>query len=110
MQTTAIGTRAEKYVALHLRKRGYKLLALNWQTPVCEVDIVAFKADCVYFVEVRYRSSQEQGGGFSTVTRRKLHHMQRAAEIWVRHQQWLGEYTIVVAEVSGSGVIKLAEI
>jgi Holliday junction resolvase-like predicted endonuclease len=43
MKTTLIGNEAEEQVAETLSSDGYKILAQNWRTRVCEIDIVASK-------------------------------------------------------------------
>ena len=51
------GAKAEKHVADYLVRNGFKIVASNWKTKWCEIDIVAKKDECVYFVEVKYRGS-----------------------------------------------------
>ena len=97
-------------MALKLRADGYKLLDLNWRLSACEVDIIAYKDTCVYFVEVRYRATAGQGGGLATLTAKKLHHMRRAAEIWTLQQGWRGEYCLLAAGVDRAGTIELIEL
>ena len=41
------GREAEKVAANYLKKLGYKILAFNWRTRWCEIDIVAQKARAV---------------------------------------------------------------
>ncbi|HEX5456640.1 MAG TPA: YraN family protein [Candidatus Saccharimonadales bacterium] len=95
------GARAEKRTAEYLESAGYKIIGRNWKTKWCEVDIVAEKGKCVYFVEVKYRTSPDQGGGFEYITPRKLRKMELAARSWVEINGWQGEYTLSAAEVSG---------
>jgi uncharacterized protein (TIGR00252 family) len=111
MKTTFIGQNAEARVAKLLEKTGCKILAQNWRTRVCEIDIVASKNKIVYFVEVKYRSSEKQGSGFDYITKKKISQMHFAAEIWVQQNNWEGDYRIAAAEISERGdSIKIVEV
>ena len=98
------GARAEDEVATYLRQRGYTIRDRNWKTPKCEIDIVAEKDGCIYFVEVKYRSNAAQGDGFDYITLAKRRQMAYAAETWVSKHRWQGEYVLSGAAVSGQGM------
>jgi uncharacterized protein (TIGR00252 family) len=95
------GSVAEDSVAEYLSENGFKILDRNWKTKWCEIDIVAKKDACVYFVEVKYRSSDSQGSGFDYITAQKLRKMDLAARSWVEINGWQGEHTLSAAEASG---------
>ncbi|AHB42678.1 Ribonuclease [Candidatus Saccharibacteria bacterium RAAC3_TM7_1] len=78
-----IGDAAETLVTDELRKRGYEVLARNWKTKFCEIDIVARKNDTVYFVEVKHRKNIVRGGGLAAITAKKLRQMKFAAEAYL---------------------------
>ena len=99
--STASGRAAEDAAAEYLKRKGYKILAQNWRTRWCEIDIVAERKNVVYFVEVKYRRSSTQGSGLEYITQRKLAQMQFAAESWVHEQAWRGDYRLSAIEVSG---------
>ncbi len=96
------GAKAEAKVAEYLQNNGYKILDRNWKTPKCEIDIIAKKQTCIYFVEVKYRSNAHQGDGFDYVTSAKQRQMQYAAQMWVAKNNWDDEYCLAAASVSGS--------
>ena len=98
--STTTGRRAEQAATEFLKQRGFKIREQNWKTSLCEIDIVAEKDGCVYFVEVKYRSSNRQGGGLEYITRQKQNHMRRAAEIWIGKNHWPGEVTLSAVAVS----------
>lgn len=102
MNTVSAGRSAEQAVAARLASQGYKVLELNWKTKFAEIDIVAQKAKTMYFVEVKYRRNTYAGDGFDYITHEKLHHMQRAAEAWVKSYGWQGEYALLAASVLGN--------
>lgn len=95
------GQLAEDRVAKYLTSNGYKIIDRNWKTKQCEIDIVARKKNCIYFVEVKYRSSSAQGTGFEYITKTKLQQMEFAGKYWVAVHKWDGEYTLSGASVSG---------
>lgn len=112
MKTAERGQEAEQAVADLLEQHGFEIIDRNWKTRVCEIDIVAQKEDVIYFVEVKYRSSQAQGSGFEYVTDKKLRRMNFAAEVWKQQYSWDGDYRLMAVAVSGSdcGNIQLTEV
>jgi len=96
------GRQAETAAAEYLKKQGYAIVGQNWRTRFCEIDIIAQKGKAVYFCEVKYRRTDNQGGGLEYITLKKFHQMQFAAEAWVHLAGWKGEYQLTAIEVSGS--------
>lgn len=101
MDTTRIGLIAEEAATNFLVQNGYKIIDNNWRTKNCEIDIVACRDKCVYFVEVKYRKQPVQGRGLDYITTKKLKQMSFAAEIWVFEKKWNGDYSLAAIEVSG---------
>jgi len=99
----AHGRAAEAAAAAYLKKQKYKIVAQNWRVPRAEIDIVAQKKRLVLFCEVKYRETNNQGGGLDYITPRKLEQMQFAAELWVQENNYAGEYALGALEVSGQG-------
>lgn len=77
------GDQAENAAAARLQADGYEILDRNWRTKFCEIDIIAKKADRLYFVEVKHRRQSGQGGGIAAITSAKLRQMHFAAEIYL---------------------------
>jgi ribonuclease HII len=100
--STSTGYKAETTAANYLEHNGYKIIARNWRTRFCEIDIVAQKDKTIYFVEVKYRVTSDQGTGFEYITHAKLRQMQFAAEMWVSERQWDRDYRLAAIEVSGT--------
>jgi len=94
--------KAEQAVADLLTQRGFELIEKNWKTKVCEIDLVMQKTKTVYFIEVKYRSSEAQGSGFEYVAYQKLKRMNFAAEVWRQTYSWDGDYRLMAAAVSGT--------
>lgn len=101
MTTVATGQRAEAVAAHFLQHKGCIVLTQNWRTRWCEIDIVAQRSNVVYFCEVKYRSTPNQGMGLDYITPKKLQQMRFAAESWVHYHHWQGEYQLCAVEVSG---------
>jgi putative endonuclease len=101
MNSTERGRRAEAAAAVYLEMRGYKIIERNWRRPRAEIDILARKADTMYFVEVKYRATDHQGGGMDAITATKLRQMQRAAELWVEEEKWRQPYQLAAIDIAG---------
>lgn len=101
MKTYAIGLDAEAAVAKFLSDQGYSIVARNWKTKACEIDIVAKMKKTIYFVEVKYRAQPVQGTGFEYIGPQKIKRLKFASELWVQLNNWEGDYRLIGAEVSG---------
>ena len=101
MTTRDIGRKAEIAASTYLEMRGFKIIERNWRRPRAEIDIIATKDDVVHFVEVKYRATNDQGGGLEAITRSKLKQMQRAAWLWVDELKYKGEYVLSAVEITG---------
>jgi uncharacterized protein (TIGR00252 family) len=97
------GRKAEAAAVRYLEKQGFKIVAQNWRTRTCEIDIVAQKDDAVYFVEVKYRELATQGAGLEYVTPAKLRQMHFAAQNWMHENNWPADCQLAAIEVSGGG-------
>jgi|SRR3989344_1393411 len=101
MTNYAVGHLAEEYAAKYLEKLGYEILALNWKTRYCEIDIISKRKKVIYFIEVKYRKTADQGAGLDYITAKKLGKMQFAARMWVSENDWNNDYSLGALEVSG---------
>lgn len=109
MTTTELGQRAERLVARHLQALGYKVIAQNWKTKTCEIDLIAYKNNTVCFVEVKYRSRGSYNKGLNYITASKQKQMSYAAKLWVARHNWHGSYRLSAASVSRLGEIVFIE-
>ena len=112
MKTTATGRSAEAAAANYLTRQGFVITDKNWRTRWCEIDIIAVKDKVVYFIEVKYRSSESQGSGFEYIGPNKLRQLRFAVDFWAADNDWGGDCRLYGAEVSGLdyGNIGLVEI
>ncbi len=95
------GHKAELIAADYLRNLRFTVLDMNWKTRWCEIDIVAERDKTVYFVEVKYRRSDDHGTGFDYITNTKLQQMTLAAEWWAQEHSRFDEYHLAAIEVYG---------
>lgn len=105
-----VGQKAEQKVAEYLEAQGHAIIGRNWRTRYCEIDIISEHRGVLIFTEVKYRSSQNQGGGRAAITPRKLQKMKRAAESYVQRNISPQSLLLAVAEVTGDGVITYLEL
>lgn len=98
--TSEAGSQGETSAVAYLEKIGYRIVERNWRVKAGEVDIIAEKDNVMYFVEVKYRKNQNQGGGIAAITPQKLKHMERAARLWMqRHGDRMARLSVI--EVTG---------
>lgn len=100
--TKKIGDRAEDEAANYLVRGGHEILKRNWKTKYCEIDIVSVKGDTLYFTEVKYRKSPDQGGGMAAITAKKLNQMKFAANYFVQAQK-VANTDLLLAVISMTG-------
>lgn len=83
--TKQLGDKAEERVADFLRVQGHEILARNWRTKFCEIDIVSKLGQTYYFTEVKYRKNADFGGGEAAISKKKIEQMRFSAEFYI-HQ------------------------
>jgi len=84
-----------------LHKRGHEIVARNWKTRFCEIDIVSQEGEVVYFTEVKYRRDAGHGSGLLAITQDKQRKMKFAAESYMKFSGLDLTPVLAVAEVSG---------
>lgn len=89
--TRQIGDRGEQAAADWLAADGHEIIARNWRTRYCEIDIVSMKDGTLYFIEVKHRKNDDFGGGLAAITAKKQRQMRFAAELFIaKHPQYEG--------------------
>ena len=76
-----LGERAAKN---HLKRRGLKFLTANFRTPRGEIDLVFRDRDCLVFVEVKTRSSEEWARPAAAVNKERRQRLTRAGLDYLR--------------------------
>ncbi|MFS8868327.1 YraN family protein [Synechococcus sp. H65.1] len=86
------GEAGEACVQRYLEGRGWQILARRWRCRWGEVDLVAYKAGLLIFVEVKTRSGQGwDQGGLLAVGRRKQQCLIQAAQAFLSQHPPLAE-------------------
>ena len=83
MTTRQIGDKGEQAAADWLAAGGHEIIARNWRTRYCEIDIVSVKGEALYFTEVKYRKNDDFGDGLAAITAKKQRQMRFAAELFL---------------------------
>ena len=83
MTTRQIGDKGEQAVVDWLAADGHEIIARNWRTRYCEIDIVSVKGEVLYFTEVKYRKNDDFGDGLAAITAKKQRQMRFAAELFL---------------------------
>lgn len=81
--TKQIGDDGESLVADELASRGHTIIARNWRTRYCEIDIISLYGRTIYFTEVKTRKNDLHGDGFAAITAKKQRQMRFATEVFL---------------------------
>ncbi len=83
--TRSIGQASEAAAAEYLQSLGHTIVARNWRTKWCEIDIISKQANTLHFTEVKHRKNDTAGDGIAAITKRKQRQMAFAAEVYAAH-------------------------
>ena len=100
-QTVDAGAHAEEIVAKALSLKNHAIIARNWKTKFCEIDIVSSFEGVVYFTEVKYSRNTLDSRGLDRIDSKKLEQMRFAAEAYIASSSIKCDVRLAVAEVSG---------
>ena len=78
------GELGERAAKKHLKLRGLKFLTANFRTPRGEIDLVFRDRDCLVFVEVKTRSSEEWARPAAAVNKERRQRLTRAGLDYLR--------------------------
>ncbi|MCD8012650.1 MAG: YraN family protein [Lachnospiraceae bacterium] len=79
MNKRAVGTEYETLAASYLAKNGYDIICRNYRCRAGEIDLVAREQGYLVFVEVKFRSSENNGSALEAVDGRKQQRIIRVA-------------------------------
>jgi len=83
-QHLRFGELGERAAKRHLRRKGLKFLTANFRSPRGEIDLVFREQDCLVFIEVKTRSSEEWSRPAAAVDRERRQRLTRAALDYLR--------------------------
>ena len=84
MDRMRVGKLGEEAAAVHLRRKGWKILDRNVRYGRGEVDIIALKGRILAFVEVKCRRNTAHGHPMEAITTAKRREIARVARAWIR--------------------------
>jgi len=81
-----LGSEGEDLAVRFLQKKGYRIVARNYKTPVGEIDIIARDGDTIVFIEVKTRTDISFGYPFEAVNKRKRQKLKNLALLYLKRQ------------------------
>jgi putative endonuclease len=84
------GRWAERFAALALMLKGYRVLARSVRTPLGEIDIVAVRGRRIAFFEVKRRATRAEAEAAIGIRQRQR--VRRAADLWIARNRKYAEH------------------
>lgn len=78
-----LGKTGEDLALDYLKSRSFSVLEKNFSSKFGEIDIIAKKKDCLYFIEVKTRSNLNHGAPYEAVNKRKIYHIKKVAQYYL---------------------------
>ncbi|MEM7382850.1 MAG: YraN family protein [Bacteroidota bacterium] len=102
------GREAEDLAASYLQKQGFEIMVRNYRYQKAEIDIIAQRAHCLAFVEVKARTSSEYGYPETFVSPAKQALIRAAAENYIIEQDWTQATQFdIIAVLQHSGSVQI---
>ena len=95
----------EELAVKYLLERSYRIIRRNYRYHRDEIDIIASISDCIHFVEVKYRSSNDFGFPENFVSNAQKERIKEAAEDFMISYRWGGNirFDIISIENTDNG-------
>lgn len=90
MNTRRFGIIGEKIAQGYLVNKGYEIIESNFYTKRGEIDIIAKKEKCIFFVEVKTRSNLKFGTPAMAVNTNKQKNIKSTAKIFLHLNKLYG--------------------
>ena len=81
------GNWGEERAAELLKRKGYRIIAMQWKSLRFEIDIIAEKGNEIIFVEVKTRTSEDYGQPWEAVKHDKRRKICNSADQYIRMNQ-----------------------
>lgn len=94
-----LGKTGEDLALDFLKSHNYSILETNFHSKFGEIDIIAERKHCLYFVEVKTRSNLNHGAPYEAVNKRKIYHIKKVAQYYLLKNK-LEAYKLKVAVFS----------
>lgn len=82
-----MGSAGERRATKFLKKNGFKILTKNYKTPFGEIDVIALDKDCIVFIEVKTRTSEEYGQPCEAVDKKKQAKYYKSATYYLQKEK-----------------------
>lgn len=108
----SIGKQGEIKAKNYLKRRGYQILECNYRTKAGEIDLIAKEKDCLVFVEVKTRTTEEYGTPAEAVSFYKQQHMVKSAQYYLARHGGECEcrFDVIEVRMPARGLLKIAKI
>ena len=83
MESHIYGKKNEIVAAEYLKKKGYKILEVNYKNKIGEIDIIAEAGKYIVFVEVKARLSRAFGDPLEAIDFRKQDKIRKIANLYL---------------------------
>lgn len=100
-QHLQMGAWGEEVAADYLRRKGYTILERDWHSGHRDIDIIAQKDDCVVFVEVKTRRSEDYGSPVMAVGYYKQRNLLRAINHYIHYRHLDAPWRFDVISIVG---------
>ena len=94
-----LGRKGEDMAAQALINQGYQILSRNYQNRYGEIDLIAQKGDCLYFVEVKLQRGNTFGAAAEQVTATKKQRITQQAEQYLAESDWQGACGFLIVTI-----------
>lgn len=85
--------------------QGHKILARNWKSRYCEIDIVSYKDGEYFLTEVKYRRNKKTSDGLDAIDVRKFRQLKFAANYLMSVKNIDAPVRLLAASVSGDNYV-----
>jgi len=104
LNTRKTGTFYEDAACEYLQKQGVTILERNYRCRLGEIDIVAKDKNCIVFVEVKYRRTNQYGDALMAVGYAKQKKICRCAEVYCMYHPWVSQVRYDVIGITDTKV------
>src|SRR3989339_218773 len=104
-----IGKLGEKEALRYLKNKNYSIVAKNFKSKFGEIDNIAKKDHCLYFIEVKTRTNISKGMPYEAVNYTKIKHIEMAAKYYLLKNDYK-DYKLKIGVISILIINKKTEI
>lgn len=106
-----MGKWGEEIAANYLSGKGFEVLDLNVHTPYGEIDLIVKKGTEMVFVEVKTRTTDAYGMPETSVTQKKLKHLENSIHAYLQeHEEITGNWRIDVLSIRSTPAMDSCQI